>query len=66
MGARSSGSKPSAKDAALFAALLPEQSGIACGALVDAGRFRESAGKTELELVGRSPTETEASLTAGV
>jgi 2-methylisocitrate lyase-like PEP mutase family enzyme len=37
MGAWSAGSKAFAKDAAIFAALLSEQSRIACGALVDDG-----------------------------
>jgi hypothetical protein len=58
MGAQSSGSKPSAKDAAFFAALLTEQSRIARGALVDDGRLRETASKAQLELVSRSPTQT--------
>jgi hypothetical protein len=66
MGARSSGSKPSAKDAALFAALLPEQSRIARGALVDDGGLRQAVSKAELELVGRSPTQTKTTLAAGV
>ena len=66
MGAHSSGSKPSAKDAALFAALLTEQSRIARGALVDDGRLRQTASKAELELVGRSPTQTKTTLAAGV
>ena len=55
-----------AKDAALFAALLTEEPGIARGALVDDGRLRQTAGKAELELVGRSLTQTEATLAAGV
>ena len=66
MGAWSAGSKSSAKDAALFAALLPEQSSIARGALVDDGRRRQTASKAELELVGRSPTLTKAALAAGI
>jgi len=66
MGAWSSGPKPFAKDAALVAALLAEQPRIACGALVDDGCLRESAGKAELELVDRSPTQTKATLAAGV
>jgi hypothetical protein len=66
MGARSSGSKPSAKDAAVFATLLTEQARIARGALVDDGRLRQTASKAELELVGRSPTQTKTSLAAGV
>jgi hypothetical protein len=66
MGAQSSGSKPSAKNAALFAALLTEQSRIARGALVDDGRLRETARKAQLELVGRSPTQTKTTLAAGI
>ena len=66
MRARSSGSKPSAKDAAFFAALLTKEPRITLGALVDDGRLWETVGKAELELVGRSPTETEATLAAGV
>ena len=66
MGARSAGSEPPSKDAALFAALLTEHSCIARGALVDDGRLRETASKAELELVGRSPTQTKATLAAGV
>lgn len=66
MGARSSGSQSFAKDAALLAALLTEQAGIAQGALVDDGGLRETRIQAELELVGRSLTETEATLAAGV
>jgi hypothetical protein len=66
MRARSSGSKPTTEYAALFAALLTEQSRIACRALVDDGRLWKTAGKAELELVGWSLTETEATLTAGI
>ena len=66
MGARSTGSEPPSKDAALFAALLTEHSCIARGALVDDGRLRETAGKTELEFVGWSPTQTKTTLAAGV
>jgi hypothetical protein len=66
MGARSTGSKASAKDAALFATLLTEHSCIARGALVDDGRLWETAGKTELEFVGWSPTQTKSTLAAGV
>ena len=66
MGARSSGSKPSSKDAALFAALLTKHPHLALGALVDDGRLRETAGKAELEFVGWSLTETEATLAASV
>jgi hypothetical protein len=66
MGAWSSGSKSSAKNAAFFAALLTEQSCIAGGALVDDGRLWETASKAELELVGRSTTQTKTTLAAGV
>jgi len=66
MGARSAGSEPSAKDAALVATLLTEHSCIARGALVDDGRLWETASKAELELIGRSATETEGTLAAGV
>jgi hypothetical protein len=66
MGAWSSGSKPSAENAALVAALLTEQTRIARRALVDDGHCRETASKAELELVGRSLTETKATLAAGV
>jgi len=65
MGARSSGSKPSAKDPALCAALLTEDARLARGALVDDSRLREAASKAELELVGRSPTQTKTTLAAG-
>ena len=58
MGARSTGSEPPSKDAALVAALLTEQAGIALWALVNDGCLREAAGKAELELVGWSLTET--------
>jgi hypothetical protein len=66
MRAQSSGTKPSAKDAALFATLLTEHSCIARGALVDDGRLWETASKAELELVSRSPTQTKTTLSAGV
>jgi hypothetical protein len=66
MGARSTGSEPPSKDAALFAALVTEHSCIARGALVDDGRLRETASKAQLELVGRSPTQTKTTLAAGV
>ena len=66
MGARSTGSEPPSKDAALFATLLTEHSCITRGALVDDGRLRETASKAELELVGRSPTQTKTTLAAGV
>ena len=66
MGTQSSGSEPSRKDAALLAALLTEQSPVARGALVDDGGLRETGRKAELELVGRSPTQTKTTLAAGV
>ena len=66
MRARSSRSKPSAKDAALVAALLTEQACLARRALVDDGRLWETAGKAELELVGWSLTQTKTALAAGV
>ena len=66
MGARSSGAKATTKNAAFVAALLTEQSRIARGALVDDGRLREAASKAELELVGRSPTQTKGTLAAGI
>jgi len=65
MGARSSGSKPSAKDAAVFAALLTERSRIARGALIDYGGFRDPPVQAELKLVGWSPTQTKTTLAAG-
>ena len=66
MGARSSGSESSRKNAALLAALLTEQSRIARGALVDDGGLRQTPVQIELELVGRSPTQTKTTLAAGV
>ncbi len=66
MGAWSTGSKPSSKNAALVAALLTKEACIALGALVDDGRVWETAGKAELEFVGWSLTETKATLAAGV
>ena len=66
MGAWSTGSKPSSKNAALVAALLTKEACIALGALVDDGRLWEPSGKAELELVGWALTETKATLTAGV
>ena len=66
MRARSSGSEPSAEDAALFATLLTEQARIARRALVDDGGFREAVGKAELQLIGWSPTLTKTALAAGV
>ena len=66
MGARSTRSEPPAKDAALFAALLAKHPHLTLWALVDDGRLRETAGKTELEFVGWSPTQTKTTLAAGV
>ena len=66
MGAQSAGSKPSAKDAAVFATLLTEQARVARRALVDDGRLRQTASKAELELVGWSLTQTKTTLAAGV
>jgi hypothetical protein len=66
MGAWSTGSEPSTKDAALFAALLAKHPHLTRWALVNDGRPREAAGKAKLELVGRSLTQTEATLAAGV
>ncbi len=66
MGARSTGSEPPSKDAALVAALLTKEPGITLGALVDDGRPGQTAGQTERELVGRSLSETEATLAASV
>jgi phage baseplate assembly protein W len=66
MGARSSGAKPTAKNAALVTALLTKEPRITLRALVDDGRLWETAGKAQLELVGRSLTEAEATLAAGV
>jgi hypothetical protein len=66
MGAQCTGSEPPSKNAALFAALLTEQSRIAGGALVDDGRLREMARKAELELVGWSLAQTKATLAAGI
>ena len=48
------------------AALLTKESGITLGALVDDGRPWNAAGKAERELVGRSLSETEATLAASV
>jgi hypothetical protein len=66
MRARSTGSKPPSKDAALFAALLAKHPHLTLWALVDDGRLRETAGKAELEFVGWSLTETEATLAASI
>ena len=66
MGARCAGSKPTSKSTALVAALLAKEPGITFGALVDDGRRWETAGKTELELVGWSLSETNATLAASV
>ena len=66
MGARCAGSKSTTKSTALVAALLAKESGITRRALVDDGRLWEAAGKAELDLVGWAPTETKATLAAGV
>jgi hypothetical protein len=66
MGAKSSGSKPPSKDAALFAALLTEQSRIARGALIDDGRLWETVSKAEFALVVWSLAQTKATLAAGI
>jgi len=66
MRAQSSGSEASGKDAALFAALLAKHPQLTLWALVNDGRFRETAVQAELELVGWSLTETEATLSASV
>lgn len=66
MGAWSSGSKSTSKSAAVVAALLTKEPGITLGALVDDGRLWKAPGKAELELVGRSLSETEATLAASV
>jgi hypothetical protein len=66
MGAWSSGTKPTTKNAALVTALLTKKPRIAFGALVDDGRFGETSGKAQLELVSWSLAETEATLAAGI
>ena len=66
MGAQCAGSKPTSKSTALVAALLTKERRITRGALVNDGRRWETAGKTELELVGWSLSETKATLAAGV
>ena len=66
MGAQCAGSKPTSKSTALVAALVAKEPGITLGALVDDGRRWETAGKTGLELVGWSLSETKATLAAGV
>ncbi len=66
MGARSSGAKATTQNAAFVAALLTQEPRITLGALVDDGRLWETDGKAELELVGRSLSEAEATLAAGV
>ena len=66
MGARCAGSKPTSKSTAIVAALLAKEPGITLGALVDDGRLWETDGEAELELVGRSLTEAEPTLTAGI
>ncbi len=66
MRAGSAGSKPTTENAAFVAALLTQEPRITLGALVDDGRFWETPGKTQLELVGWALTETEATLAAGI
>src|SRR3981189_1618132 len=66
MGAQCAGSKPTSKSTALVAAPVAKGPGITLGALVDDGRRWETAGKTELELVGWSLAETKTTLAAGV
>jgi hypothetical protein len=66
MGAWSTGSKPSSKNAALVAALLTKEACIALGALVDDGLVWQTPGKAELEFVSWPLTETKATLAAGV
>ena len=66
MRARSTGSEPPSKDAALCAALLAKHPHLTLWALVNDGRLWETAGKAELELVGWSLTETKTTLAAGV
>lgn len=65
MRARSTGSKPSSKDAAVFAALVAKHPHLTLGALVDDGRLWKTAGKAELEFVGWSLTQTKSTLAAG-
>src|SRR5437763_16372025 len=66
MGARCAGSKPTSKSTALVAALLAKEPRITLGALVDDGRLGETAGQAQLEFVGRSLSETKATLAAGI
>jgi hypothetical protein len=66
MGAGSSGSKSTSENAALVAALLTKEPGITLGALVDDGRPGKAAGQPKRELVGRSLSETKATLAASV
>jgi hypothetical protein len=66
MGARCSGSKPTSKSTALVAALLAKEPRITLRALVDDGRLWETASKAQLEFVGRSLSETKATLPAGI
>ena len=66
MRARCSGSKPPSKNAAVFAALLTEQAGVAREALVNDGGLRHLAVQAELELVSRSPSRTKTTLAAGI
>jgi hypothetical protein len=66
MGAWSSGAKPTAKDAALVAALETQVPGLALRALVHDGGLRQTRAEAELELVGRSLAAAEATLAAGI
>lgn len=66
MGARSSRTKATAKNATLITALLTKEPRLTLRALVDDGRLWKTAGKSELELVGRSLAETEATLAARI
>jgi phage baseplate assembly protein W len=66
MRAWSAGTKPSSKDAALVTALLTQEPRITLRALVHDGCFGKTAGKAQVELVGRSLTEAEATLAAAV
>src|SRR5579859_5623857 len=66
MRARSTGSKPPSKDAALFAALLAKHPHLTLWALVNDGGLRQTAVQAELELVGRTLTQTETTLAAGI
>ena len=66
MRAWSAGTKTFSKDAALVTALLTQGSRITLRALVHDGCLGETAGKAQVELVGRSLTEPEATLAAAV